>query len=251
MTVGTTIALPVVRGPGPLAKALAAIDRLSDGRLVVGLGPGLVRTRLPRGRAGLGGAVAQVRGGRSGAPRAPAPGRRRVRGSVLLDGRDGAAPRAAPARRSADLARELGLGRRTAAGCAPRRRLAGVGVQHDARGVRRGPPAPGGSPACGRDRSRAGSRTRSRPMWLHVTEDAAAADAVLTDVLGARAASLARRIATTSARGARGRVCGPARPVRAAGVERVLLWPVGERARAARAIPRHRSAQARGPMTRR
>ena len=40
MTVGTTIALPVVRGPGPLAKALAAIDRLSGGRLVVGLGPG-------------------------------------------------------------------------------------------------------------------------------------------------------------------------------------------------------------------
>jgi len=40
MTVGTTIALPVVRGPGPLAKALAAIDRFSDGRLVVGVGPG-------------------------------------------------------------------------------------------------------------------------------------------------------------------------------------------------------------------
>ena len=36
MTVATTIALPVVRGPAPLAKALAAIDRLSGGRLVVG-----------------------------------------------------------------------------------------------------------------------------------------------------------------------------------------------------------------------
>ena len=40
MTVATTISLPVVRGPGPLAKALAAIDRLSGGRLVVGVGPG-------------------------------------------------------------------------------------------------------------------------------------------------------------------------------------------------------------------
>ena len=30
MTVATTIALPVVRGPGPLAKALAAIDRVND-----------------------------------------------------------------------------------------------------------------------------------------------------------------------------------------------------------------------------
>ena len=40
MTVATTIALPVVRGPGPLATALAAIDRLSGGNLVVGVGPG-------------------------------------------------------------------------------------------------------------------------------------------------------------------------------------------------------------------
>lgn len=40
MTLATTVSLPVVRGPVPLAKALAAIDRLSDGRLVVGVGPG-------------------------------------------------------------------------------------------------------------------------------------------------------------------------------------------------------------------
>jgi alkanesulfonate monooxygenase SsuD/methylene tetrahydromethanopterin reductase-like flavin-dependent oxidoreductase (luciferase family) len=36
----TTVVNPVVRGPVPLAKALAAIDRLSGGRLVVALGPG-------------------------------------------------------------------------------------------------------------------------------------------------------------------------------------------------------------------
>ena len=40
MTVATSIALPVVRGPASLAKTLAAIDRLSSGRLVVGVGPG-------------------------------------------------------------------------------------------------------------------------------------------------------------------------------------------------------------------
>jgi alkanesulfonate monooxygenase SsuD/methylene tetrahydromethanopterin reductase-like flavin-dependent oxidoreductase (luciferase family) len=40
MTLATTVALPVVRGPVPLAKALAAIDRLSGGRLVAGVGPG-------------------------------------------------------------------------------------------------------------------------------------------------------------------------------------------------------------------
>jgi alkanesulfonate monooxygenase SsuD/methylene tetrahydromethanopterin reductase-like flavin-dependent oxidoreductase (luciferase family) len=36
----TTVANPVVRGPVPLAKSLAALDLLSDGRLVAALGPG-------------------------------------------------------------------------------------------------------------------------------------------------------------------------------------------------------------------
>jgi alkanesulfonate monooxygenase SsuD/methylene tetrahydromethanopterin reductase-like flavin-dependent oxidoreductase (luciferase family) len=40
MTLATTVSLPVIRGPAPLAKTLAAIDILSDGRLVVGVGPG-------------------------------------------------------------------------------------------------------------------------------------------------------------------------------------------------------------------
>ncbi len=39
-TLATTIANPVVRGPAPLAKTLAAIDVLSGGRLVIGVGPG-------------------------------------------------------------------------------------------------------------------------------------------------------------------------------------------------------------------
>jgi alkanesulfonate monooxygenase SsuD/methylene tetrahydromethanopterin reductase-like flavin-dependent oxidoreductase (luciferase family) len=40
LTLATTVALPVVRGPVQLAKTLTAIDVLSDGRLVVGVGPG-------------------------------------------------------------------------------------------------------------------------------------------------------------------------------------------------------------------
>jgi probable F420-dependent oxidoreductase len=40
MALATTVALPVVRGPVALAKNLAAIDLLSGGRLVVGVGPG-------------------------------------------------------------------------------------------------------------------------------------------------------------------------------------------------------------------
>jgi alkanesulfonate monooxygenase SsuD/methylene tetrahydromethanopterin reductase-like flavin-dependent oxidoreductase (luciferase family) len=40
VTLATTVSLPVVRGPVQLAKTLTAIDLLSEGRLVVGVGPG-------------------------------------------------------------------------------------------------------------------------------------------------------------------------------------------------------------------
>lgn len=40
MTLATTVSLPVVRGPVALAKALTALDLLSHGRLIAGVGPG-------------------------------------------------------------------------------------------------------------------------------------------------------------------------------------------------------------------
>jgi len=40
MDLMTTVALPIVRGPVQLAKSLAAIDILSGGRLIAGVGPG-------------------------------------------------------------------------------------------------------------------------------------------------------------------------------------------------------------------
>src|SRR6476659_8504677 len=40
MTLATTVAVPALRGPPATAKILAAIDVLSGGRLLVGLGPG-------------------------------------------------------------------------------------------------------------------------------------------------------------------------------------------------------------------
>ena len=40
MELATTIALVALRGPVPLAKALAALDVLSDGRVIAGVGPG-------------------------------------------------------------------------------------------------------------------------------------------------------------------------------------------------------------------
>ena len=40
MTIATTVALPVIRGPAPTAKLLAALQTLSGGRLLAGVGPG-------------------------------------------------------------------------------------------------------------------------------------------------------------------------------------------------------------------
>ena len=40
MTLATTVSLPVIRGPVQAAKTLGALDVLSGGRLVVGVGPG-------------------------------------------------------------------------------------------------------------------------------------------------------------------------------------------------------------------
>lgn len=40
MSLATTVSLPIVRGIVPLAKSLGAIDRLSGGRLIAGVGPG-------------------------------------------------------------------------------------------------------------------------------------------------------------------------------------------------------------------
>ncbi len=40
LTLATTVSLPVMRGPAALAKAAAALDLLSGGRFVLGVGPG-------------------------------------------------------------------------------------------------------------------------------------------------------------------------------------------------------------------
>jgi alkanesulfonate monooxygenase SsuD/methylene tetrahydromethanopterin reductase-like flavin-dependent oxidoreductase (luciferase family) len=40
MALATTLALVALRGPVPMAKAIAALDLLSDGRMIAGVGPG-------------------------------------------------------------------------------------------------------------------------------------------------------------------------------------------------------------------
>ena len=62
----TTVAVPALRHPLLLAKALVALDLLSGGRVVAGIGAGSSTRRLRRGRDRLRGAVAAARRGRAG-----------------------------------------------------------------------------------------------------------------------------------------------------------------------------------------
>ena len=177
MTLATTVSLAVLRGPVPLAKALAAIDILSEGRLVAALGPGsskrdyealgvsfeerwkrfdeaiavlralLTARAVPRGRALLPRAVRYR--ARAGAP-APHP--------------------------SVD--RELGIEGRAGSSCEGGRRLACLRLQHNSGGVLRrsrpvGAQTRGSRQGCGRLSQRArddvdlglerSSRERSSP----------------------------------------------------------------------------------------
>ena len=132
MTLATTVSLPIVRGPVPLAKTLAAIDRLSGGRLVVAVGPGSSEkdfesvgldfnerwSRLDESidvlRALWRSDVAPVRW-------------------PLLHQRGGSSRSTSDAPGgTTHMGRQLGLGCRAASHRPPGRRLAGVGVQHNA-----------------------------------------------------------------------------------------------------------------------
>ena len=109
LTLATTVSLPVVRGPAALAKAAAALDLLSGGRLVLGVGPGSSRADYD-----LAGVDFEERWPRfdGGGPRAPRPPRSRPRQRDA-----GARAATAAARRTTDLDRQLGV----AGGPAPRR----------------------------------------------------------------------------------------------------------------------------------
>ena len=63
MKLMTSVALVTLRGPTALAKALSALDILSGGRVIAGLGPGSSRGRLRGGRAAVRATVAALRRG--------------------------------------------------------------------------------------------------------------------------------------------------------------------------------------------
>ena len=138
MTLATTVSLAVLRGPVPLAKTLAALDVLSEGRAGRRPGTWFVRTRLRCAGHPVRGALEAVRRGHRSAAGA-ARGKALSGGGALLPpalrcrARAGSSTRA----RHTSVDRKLGLEGRTAPGRAGGRRLACLRLQHDAGPVRR------------------------------------------------------------------------------------------------------------------
>jgi alkanesulfonate monooxygenase SsuD/methylene tetrahydromethanopterin reductase-like flavin-dependent oxidoreductase (luciferase family) len=231
MTLATTIALSALRGPVALAKSLAAIDILSGGRLVAGVGPGSSQ----RDYAAVGvpfderwkrfeESVVVLRALLAGAP-VPEGGRfYGVPADLLLQ--------PAPARPVPVWVGSWG----SAAGLARVARIAD-GWLASAYNT-----TPEGF-ATARDRLADGFPNALATMWTWVTKDRAEADRVLRDVL----APLLRR----DPEELREQVCvGPPEHCaqllsryRAAGCQRIYLWPLGDERRQLELVAREVAPQ--------
>ena len=217
MELATTVSLVSLRGPVQLAKTLAALDVLSDGRVVAGVGPGssqrdydLVGVPFDDRWRRFDEAVAELRALlQPGSPLAPAP--RREGGIPLWLGSWGS---------DAGLRRVARLGDgwfASAYNTTPE--VFGVARESLAEELR----------ARGRDAG--GFPNALVTMWTWITEDEAEAERVLRDVL----APIVRREPDEL----RGRLCiGPAGECAEllsryaqAGCERVHLWPLGDEPR--------------------
>jgi alkanesulfonate monooxygenase SsuD/methylene tetrahydromethanopterin reductase-like flavin-dependent oxidoreductase (luciferase family) len=220
MTLATTISLAVLRGSVPLAKTLAALDVLSEGRLIAALGPGSSK----RDYDALGipfderwkrfdEAIASLRALLEGEPRperlAPAP--RDGRGVPLWIGSWGSSAGLRRVARAGDgwLASAYNT---TPVGFAEARERLARELED-------------------RGRNAAGFPNALATMWTWVTEDRVDGDRVLSDVLAP--------VLNRHPDELRDRLCiGPAADCAAllseyaaAGCQRVYLWPLGDERR--------------------
>jgi alkanesulfonate monooxygenase SsuD/methylene tetrahydromethanopterin reductase-like flavin-dependent oxidoreductase (luciferase family) len=220
MTLATTISLAVLRGSVPLAKTLAALDVLSEGRLIAALGPGSSK----RDYDALGipfderwkrfdEAIASLRALLEGEPRperlAPAP--RDGRGVPLWIGSWGSSAGLRRVARAGDgwLASAYNT---TPVGFAEGRERLARELED-------------------RGRNAAGFPNALATMWTWITEDRVDGDRVLSDVLAP--------VLNRDPEELRGRLCiGPAADCAAllseyaaAGCQRVYLWPLGDERR--------------------
>ena len=228
MTLVTTASLPVVRGPVQLAKTLAALDILSGGRLVAGMGPGssasdyavaglafeerwrrfdeslrLLRVLLHGDTAGFEGEFYTTRG-------------------VVLEPRP--AQRPGPPIWVASWGSPAGLRRvarlgdgwlASAYNTTPER--FGEGLERLAEELRRAGKAPERFPSA------------VATTWLHVTEDTAAAERTLSDVLAPMLHRPLEALRTAPLLIGPAEVCAERLAAFvAAGARRIFVWPLGD-----------------------
>jgi alkanesulfonate monooxygenase SsuD/methylene tetrahydromethanopterin reductase-like flavin-dependent oxidoreductase (luciferase family) len=236
MALATTISLAVLRGSAPLAKALAAIDVLSEGRLVAALGPGsserdyrLVGIPFEERWKRFDEVIAQVRQ-LLGPDSELAPRPWRDDGVPLWIGSWGSRAGLARVARAGDgwLA--------SAYNTTPERFAAARTDLAQA--------------LEGRGRDATGFPNALATMWTWVSQDRAEGDRVLADVL----APILRRDPDEL----RGQVCvGPAghcaellSRYAEAGCQRVYLWPLGDEVRQLELVAEHVAPRVSGPPVR-
>jgi alkanesulfonate monooxygenase SsuD/methylene tetrahydromethanopterin reductase-like flavin-dependent oxidoreductase (luciferase family) len=227
MTLATTVALPVVRGPGPLAKAMAALDLLSHGRVVVGVGPGSSEhdyramgipwdERWPRFEESVGALRALLR-----------PGGPPFEGAFYPT--DGTELRPAPARPGGP---PIWIG--SWGSDAGLRRVARLADGWLASGYNAGPVEfaralerlRGFLGSAGKDPARFPHAVAS--MFTFVTEDTAEADRVLRDVLAPTLGRDAEELRERLLVGPAGECAEKVARFAEAGAHRILVWPVGD-----------------------
>jgi alkanesulfonate monooxygenase SsuD/methylene tetrahydromethanopterin reductase-like flavin-dependent oxidoreductase (luciferase family) len=227
MTLATTVSVPVLRGPAATAKILAAIDLLSGGRLVVGLGPGssardyeLIGVRFEERWKRLDEAVHTLRAywrdddvpyegsfySTAGFTLAPTPAQRP--GPPIWIGSWGSV---AGLKRVARLADGW-----LASGYNTTPQLFGQAWSHVQQEVAEG----------GRDV--AGFQNGIATMWCYVTGDRARADAVLADVLAPMLNRPVEQLRAVLPIGSAEDCAEKLRAYARAGAQRVFLWPLAD-----------------------
>jgi alkanesulfonate monooxygenase SsuD/methylene tetrahydromethanopterin reductase-like flavin-dependent oxidoreductase (luciferase family) len=228
MTLATTVSLPVLRGPVSLAKTLGALEVLSEGRLMVGVGPG--SSAVDYAAAGVqfderwrrfDEAVPTLRALLRGDPVVVAGAFYRTMGVVLQPGpvRPGGPPLWV-----ASWGSPAGL-----------RRVAAFGDGWLASAYNTTPERFGLAVDVLSERSRtAGGRSQRfsnalATTWLFITERRTAAEQVITDVLAPMLNRNADAIRASSLPIGSAEVCAERLGRYAeAGAERIFLWPLGD-----------------------
>ncbi len=226
MQLATTVSIPVVRGPVQAAKSLAAIDLLSGGRLIVGVGAGSSErdydaTGVPFGErwSRLDETIAALRALWSGGP--PHVGRHYSTEGIELSPRPAQQP--APPIWLGSWGSPAGL-RRTA-------RLADGWI---ASAYNTTPAAFGAARESLEDAlaearpSRAVLPNALSTGWLYITDDADEARRVLHEILAPTLRRDPKELADRLPIGSAAHCAGLVRAYAAEGLERFFVWPLGQ-----------------------